>query len=64
MAELLRSRGRGLAPGVLSSLALTAVLTLLMLPLRAHLGAATSGLVLVIPVVCAVSLGGWVAGLA
>ena len=64
MAELLRSRGRGLAPGVLSSLALTTVLTLLMLPLRAHLGAATSGLVLVIPVVCAVSLGGWVAGLA
>jgi two-component system sensor histidine kinase KdpD len=62
MSELLRWRGGGLAPGVLSSLALTALLALLMLPLRAHLGAATSGLVLVIPVVVGVSLGGWAAG--
>jgi two-component system sensor histidine kinase KdpD len=48
--------------GIAASIALTAVLGLLMFPVRAHLGTATSGLVLVIPVVVGVSMGGWVAG--
>jgi two-component system sensor histidine kinase KdpD len=62
VSELLRWRGGNRAAGVLGSLALTALLTLLMLPIRARLDAATSGLVLVIPVVVGVSIGGWIAG--
>ncbi|MGC1193259.1 MAG: ATP-binding protein [Candidatus Dormiibacterota bacterium] len=51
------------AAGVAAALALTAVLAALMLPARAHLGTGTSGLVLIIPVVVGVAIGGWVAGI-
>ncbi|HVC21975.1 MAG TPA: ATP-binding protein [Candidatus Dormibacteraeota bacterium] len=53
---------RRLATGVAAALALTAVLAALMLPVRAQLGSSTSGLVLIIPVVVGVAVGGWVAG--
>ena len=61
-SEPMRWPGGALVAGIAASVALTALLGLLMLPVRAHLGTATSGMVLVIPVVVGVSLGGWVAG--
>ncbi|HEV2362316.1 MAG TPA: ATP-binding protein [Acidimicrobiales bacterium] len=50
--------------GIAVALGLVALLTLLMLPLRAHLSVATAGLVLVIPVVVGVAVGGFLAGVA
>ncbi|HVB14670.1 MAG TPA: ATP-binding protein [Candidatus Dormibacteraeota bacterium] len=50
------------AAGVVAALAVTAILATLMLPARAQLGATTSGMVLIIPVVVGVAIGGWVAG--
>ncbi|HVC39496.1 MAG TPA: DUF4118 domain-containing protein [Candidatus Dormibacteraeota bacterium] len=55
---------RRLARGLAAALAVTVVLVGLMLPARAQLGYATSGLVLIIPVVVGVAIGGWQAGLA
>jgi two-component system sensor histidine kinase KdpD len=49
--------------GVLAALALTAVLTAVLMALRPQLNGATSALVLVVPVVVAVSIGGFGAGL-
>ena len=57
------SRRRALL-GVLTALIMTAVLGAVLLPLRSHLDAATTALVLVIPVVGGVSIGGFGAGLA
>jgi len=48
--------------GALVALAGVAVLTAAMLPLRPHLSVATAGLVLVVPVVLGVAIGGLVAG--
>ncbi len=50
---------RGSAIGVAAALALGAVL----IPLRAHMAIATAALVLVLPVVAGVAMGGWAAGL-
>ncbi len=50
--------------GVLWSVVAVAVVAALLLPLRAHLSAATIALVLVVPVVVGVARGGFVAGLA
>lgn len=49
--------------GTVAALASMAVLTSAMLPLRAHLSIATTALVLVVPVVIGVVIGGFVAGL-
>ncbi len=49
--------------GVLAALALTAVLTAVLLPLRPQLSGAPSALVLVVPVVVGVSIGGFGVGL-
>jgi two-component system, OmpR family, sensor histidine kinase KdpD len=54
---------RRLAGGVVGVLA-CGVLTAAMLPLRSHLSVATCGLVLVIPVVAGVAVGGFASGLA
>lgn len=48
--------------GSLAALACTAVLTVAMLPLRTHLSIATTALVLVVPVVVGVTIGGFFAG--
>lgn len=48
--------------GSLLSIGLVAVLGAAMLPLRSHLSVATTGLVLVVPVVIGVALGGFVSG--
>ncbi|MGH7697364.1 MAG: DUF4118 domain-containing protein, partial [Candidatus Dormibacteria bacterium] len=56
-------RRERLVAGLLASLALTAALTALMIPDRSHLSTGTSGLVLIIPVVVGVAVGGWIAGL-
>ncbi|MFD3452051.1 ATP-binding protein [Streptomyces sp. NPDC058691] len=48
--------------GSLAALACTAVLTLAMLPLRTHLSIATTALVLVVPVVVGVTIGGFLTG--
>src|SRR5487761_383906 len=61
-AEPVNWQSRGPATGVAAAVAVTAVLAVLMLPVRAHLGTATSGLVLIIPVVVGVAIGGWFAG--
>ncbi|HUY10259.1 MAG TPA: ATP-binding protein [Candidatus Dormibacteraeota bacterium] len=58
----IRARGRRPATGVAAALALTAVLSILMLPARTHLGTSTSAMVLIIPVVAGVAIGGWFAG--
>ncbi|MGC2191026.1 MAG: ATP-binding protein [Candidatus Dormiibacterota bacterium] len=50
------------AGGAAAALALAALLSVLMLPARAHLGTSTSALVLIIPVVVGVAVGGWFAG--
>ena len=50
------------AIGVVAAVGVTAVLAALMLPARAQLGTGTSGLVLIIPVVVGVAVGGWFAG--
>ena len=49
--------------GALAALALTAVLTAVLMPLRPQLNGATSALVLVVPVVVGVSIGGFGVGL-
>lgn len=51
-----------LVAGSLSALSLVVVLTAVMFPLRSHLSGATTALVLVVPVVLGVSVGGFVAG--
>ena len=48
--------------GTLAALTCIAVLTAIMLPLRAHLSTATTALVLAIPVVVGVASGGYLAG--
>src|SRR5262249_59606834 len=48
--------------GTLAALSCIAVLTAVMLPLRAHLSTATTALVLAIPVVVGVASGGYLAG--
>ena len=50
--------------GVLTALTMAAVLGAALLPVRSHLDAATTALVLVVPVVGGVSIGGFGAGLA
>ncbi|MGC1184528.1 MAG: ATP-binding protein [Candidatus Dormiibacterota bacterium] len=55
-------RSRSQVTGVATALALTGILAALMLPVRAQLGSSTSGLVLIIPVVVGVAVGGWIAG--
>lgn len=49
--------------GSSAGIALAAVLTAAMVPLRSHMSIATAGLVLVVPVVSGVTLGGYTAGL-
>ena len=51
------------ATGIVAAVALNAILAAAMLPARADLGTTTSGLVLIIPVVVGVAVGGWVAGI-
>jgi len=53
---------RGNLIGSLASMACMAALTAAMLPLRTHLSVATTALVLVVPVVVGVSVGGFVSG--
>ena len=48
--------------GCVLAVALVGVLTAVMLPFRSHLSVATNGLVLVVPVVVGVAVGGFVAG--
>jgi len=54
-----RQRLIGSLVGVIAALALGAV----MIPFRSHLAVATAALVLVVPVVAGVAIGGWAAGL-
>jgi two-component system sensor histidine kinase KdpD len=56
--------GRQAAAGTLLAVALVATLTGVMLPFRDHLSVATTALVLVIPVVASVAVGGFPAGVA
>lgn len=56
------SPSRRVVRGTLAALATTLVLTLVMVPLRDHLGVATAALVLVVPVVVGVATGGFAAG--
>ena len=51
-----------IATGTATALVTMAVLTSAMLPLRAHLSIATTALILVVPVVIGVVIGGFVAG--
>jgi two-component system, OmpR family, sensor histidine kinase KdpD len=53
---------RRVLAGTVTALVTMAVLTIAMLPLRAHLSIATTALVLVVPVVIGVVVGGFVAG--
>ena len=50
------------AAGAAAAIAAIAVLATLMLPARAYLGSSTIGLILIIPVVVGVAIGGWSAG--
>ena len=61
--DLLRWRPRQTANGIAAAIAVTAILGALMLPARANLGTTTSGLVLIVPVVVGVAVGGWFAGI-
>jgi two-component system sensor histidine kinase KdpD len=63
IASLAHLLHRPLALGVAAAIGLTAALTALLLPLRSDLGSATVALVLVVPVVAGVSVGGFGAGL-
>jgi len=55
---------RRMLAGVLVALGGVALLTLVMLPFRPHFSVATAGLVLILPVVAGVSVGGLAAGVA
>ncbi|HEY6537976.1 MAG TPA: DUF4118 domain-containing protein [Candidatus Dormibacteraeota bacterium] len=55
-------RGQRPAKGIAASLLLTAVVAAVMFPVRTAVGVPTSGLVLIVPVVAGVALGGWVVG--
>jgi two-component system sensor histidine kinase KdpD len=56
-------RSRRWFSGAVAAVVAIAVLAALMLPARAHLGPSTAGLILIIPVVVGVAIGGWSAGL-
>jgi two-component system, OmpR family, sensor histidine kinase KdpD len=64
MTRPLTVSGRRAAIGATVALILVIVLAAGMLPLRSHLSVATTALVLVIPVVVGVTIGGFVAGVA
>ena len=57
-----RTTGKRILAGTATALVTMAVLTSAMLPLRAHLSIATTALILVVPVVIGVVIGGFVAG--
>lgn len=57
-----RPRWRRFAAGTAAAVAVTAALTVVMLPLRAQVSVATTALVLVVPVVVGVAVGGFAAG--
>lgn len=62
MANVREGTGRGLWTGLAASLGGVAALAALMLPFRPHLSVATAALVMVVPVVAGVALGGFVVG--
>jgi two-component system, OmpR family, sensor histidine kinase KdpD len=62
LADLWNWRSHRWLSGSLAAVVAIAVLAALMLPARAHLGPSTAGLILIIPVVVGVAIGGWSAG--
>ncbi len=62
LADLWNWRGRRWLTASVAAVVVLAVLAAVMLPDRTQLGSSTTGLILIIPVVLAVAIGGWSAG--